>query len=175
MGSEKRQPDEAGSSDRFSAFSAPLRPIRRLPKEKTSGATVWSAGDRDDQEYPEKELTGRIIGCAIAVHRELGPGFLEAIYERAMAHELAKAGLKFSTQYVVKVFYDGVEVGEHRVDILVEGKVVVERKSVETVTDKHLAQVISTRKAVGAKVGLLINFDEPRLAHGVRRVVLSHS
>ncbi|MGC9455501.1 MAG: GxxExxY protein [Phycisphaerae bacterium] len=122
-------------------------------------------------QYPQKELTEKIIGCAIRVHRELGPGYLEAIYETALSHELRKAGLGVERQKPVKVYYDGVEVGGHRVDILVEGKVVLELKSVETLTRKHTAQVISTLKACGAKVGLLINFDEVRLADGIRRVV----
>ena len=126
-----------------------------------------------DREYPDKALTERIIGCAITVHRELGPGYLEMIYERALAHEFIKQGVCFEQQRTVKVFYDGVAVGEHRVDLFVEGKIVVELKSVEDISQKHVAQVISTLKAVGATVGLLINFDQARLVDGVKRVVLT--
>ena len=125
------------------------------------------------REFPEQELTGKIIGCAIAVHKELGPGYVECIYENALAHELAKQGLRVERQKVVKVLYDGIPVGEHRVDLFVEGKVVVELKSVETITSKHVAQAISTLKAVKAEVALLMNFDEAVLADGIRRVVLS--
>ncbi len=124
-------------------------------------------------QYPEKDLTEKIIGCAISVHRELGPGYLEVIYERALAYEFRKQGLMFERQRSVKVFYDGVEVGEHRIDIFVEEKVVVELKSVERLTSRHVAQVISTLKAVGVEVGLLINFDEARVIDGIQRVVLS--
>jgi len=137
-----------------------------------SGATV-SGASYPVADYPEKELTEKIIGCAIAVHRALGPGYLESIYERALAWELRKQGHGFQRQHVAKVYYDGVEVGEHRADLLVEGRVVVELKSVEVVTQKHLAQVLSTMKCVGVKVGLLINFDEARVVDGIRRVVLS--
>ncbi|MCD4699028.1 MAG: GxxExxY protein [Phycisphaerae bacterium] len=125
------------------------------------------------EQYPEKELTEKIIGCAISVHRELGPGYLEILYERALAHEFKKQGLKFQQQRSAKVFYDGVEIGEHRIDLFVEEKVVVELKSVERLTSKHVAQVISTLKAVGVEVGLLINFDESRVVDGIQRVVLS--
>lgn len=139
-------------------------------RRRESGAGVSGVGFSEEQ-YPHKELTNKIIGCDINVHRKLGPGYLESVYENALARELSRQGLSFDRQYVVKVFYDGVEVGRHRLDIFVEGKVVVEIKSVETLIDKHIAQIISTLKAVGAKVGLLINFDESRLVDGVRRVV----
>jgi GxxExxY protein len=122
--------------------------------------------------YPEQDLTEQIIGCGIRVHRALGPGYLEAIYENAFAHGLAKEGLAFDRQRVVKVFYDGIEVGEHRIDIVVEGRVVLELKSVETLHPKHVAQIISTLRAAGVKVGLLINFNEARLVDGIKRVVL---
>ena len=117
-------------------------------------------------------LTHRIIGCAIAVHRALGPGYLESIYENALVLELKKHGLAVERQKTIKVFYDGQEVGEHRLDLLVEGKVVLELKSVEEVAKKHVAQVISTLKAAGARVAPLMNFNEEQLTHGIRRVVL---
>ncbi len=125
-----------------------------------------------EKEYPEKDLTERIIGCAIKVHRALGPGYLEVIYENALAFELSRCGLGVDRQRVVKVLYEGVEVGEHRIDLVVEGRVVLELKAVERLNDKHAAQVISTLRASGLKVGLLINFNEARLVDGVRRVVL---
>jgi GxxExxY protein len=136
------------------------------------GAEV-SRADSDLSEFPHKELTRKIIGCAIKVHRELGPGYLESIYENALVHELTKQGLGLVRQRTVRVVYDGIDVGEHRIDILVEGAVVVELKSVDTLTSKHTAQLISTLKAVKAPVGLLVNFDEARLIDGIRRVVLS--
>ena len=141
-------------------------------RKRANGIEVGGVGF-PKEEYPDKELTQRIIGCAIRVHRELGPGYLEAIYENAMCHELAKQGLKFERQLVAQVFYDGAHVGEHRIDIFVEGKVVIELKSAETLTSRHIAQVISTLKAAKAKVGLLMNFDEAVLVNGIRRIVLS--
>ena len=131
--------------------------------------------DYPARDYPDSEITERIIACAIAVHRALGPGFLEMIYERAMAHEMRKRGLAFEEQKPVQVRYDGVAVGEHRADFLVEGKVIVELKSAEALVPKHTAQVISTLKAFGVGVGLLINFNEAKVTDGVRRVVLTSS
>jgi len=127
---------------------------------------------RSGRSYPEAELTERIIGACIAVHRELGPGYLEGIYENALAHELSQRGLPFERQRLMRVMYDGIEVGEHRIDLLVAGKVVLELKSVDQLTPKHVAQAISTLKAVGAKVALLVNFNEARVIDGIRRVVL---
>ncbi len=103
----------------------------------------------------------------------MGPGYLEAIYENALALELRKQGLAFERQYVAPVYYDGAKVGEHRADILVERTVVVELKSVEDLTETHMAQVISTLKAVQVRVGLLMNFRSAKLVDGVRRVVLT--
>jgi GxxExxY protein len=136
-----------------------------------SGAKV-SGAMPDGEDHPEKELTRRIIGCAVAVHKTLGPGYLEVVYENALAQELQEQGLKFERQKVVKVLYHGREVGEHRIDLLVEGKVVVELKSVEDLAKKHVAQVISTLKAADARVALLMNFNEAKMVDGVRRVVL---
>lgn len=97
------------------------------------------------------------------------------IYERAMAHEMRKRGLAFEEQKPVQVRYDGVAVGEHRAHFLVEGKVIVELKNAEALIPKNTAQVISTLKAFGVRVGLLINFNEAKVTDGVRRVVLTNS
>ena len=147
-----------------------LKGVGMVPRRRFSEARIERGGDGD---YAESELTGKIIGCAIAVHRALGPGFLEAIYEKSLALELVKQGLRVERQRIVRILYDGVEVGEHRIDLLVEGKVVLELKCVDTIIDRHLAQVISTLKAIGLQIGLLINFDEARLIDGVRRVILT--
>ncbi len=142
------------------------------PRREFEGAKVGPVG-RDSGDYPEAELTGKIIGCAIAVHRTLGPGFLEAMYEKALALELAKQALAFVQQHTVGVYYQGAEIGQHRIDLFVAGKVVVELKCVDAIDAKHVAQVISTLKAARVQVGLLINFNEARLIDGVRRVVLT--
>jgi GxxExxY protein len=123
-------------------------------------------------KYPLKETTERIIGCAVRVHKELQGGFVEEVYERAMVHELRKSGLQVERQRVFPVTYDGVLVGEHRADMIVNESVAVELKAVRQLTDQHSSQLLSTMKAARTKVGLLINFNEARLVNGVRRFVL---
>jgi len=116
-----------------------------------------------------EDLSKKIIGAAIQVHRELGPGFLENIYEEAVKVELSEHGLQFEFQKEIKVEYLGVEVGVHRLDLVVEDKIIVELKAVKELTDIHFAQLLSYLKATGLKVGLLLNFAKPTLE--VRRVV----
>ena len=105
-----------------------------------------------------EELTGRIIACAIEVHKTLGPGFLESIYESALAVELKRAGLKFEQQKPLPIYYREVLVGEHRLDLLVEGKILVELKAISELADIHFAIGRSYLKAVGLEHGLLLNF-----------------
>ncbi len=116
-----------------------------------------------------EDLTGKIIGGAIAVHRELGPGFLESIYERELEVELRKVGLKIEAQMLVPVFYGGECVGEHRLDLLVEEAVVVELKAIKALEDVHFAQVRSYLKACDLKHGLLLNFSTSPLT--IKRVL----
>jgi GxxExxY protein len=125
------------------------------------------------KDYPHKDLTERIIGAAIEVHRELGPGYLEEIYERALVVELRRAGLGIEQQKVLPVVYRDAEVGTHRADLIVEGRVLVELKAVEELHPRHAAQVKSTLKAAGLEVGLLINFNVGILRDGVKRIIWS--
>lgn len=125
-----------------------------------------------DQVFPHKDITEAVIGCAIAVHKALQAGYVESIYENALAHELRKRGLRCERQVPYPVYYDGVLVGEHRADIVVAGAVVVELKAVEELTDRHVAQLLSTLKAAGLQVGLLMNFHEAKLVDGLRRIIL---
>ena len=148
--------------------------VQMLPRDRFQDAEVTGIGMPDD-DYPEKDLTQKIIGCAIAVHRELGAGYLEAIYENALGYELKKEGLHIERQPTADVTYDGLRVGTHRADLIVEGKVAVELKCVDILTDRDTAQLISTLKAFRLKVGLLLNFSEAKLRHGLRRVVLTKS
>ena len=106
----------------------------------------------------QEELTGKIIGAAIRVHRELGPGFLESVYEEAMSLELAAQGLHFARQVSVPIRYRGQSIGEHRLDLLVEGTVVVELKAVLEIQDIFYATLRSYLRASGTTVGLLLNF-----------------
>jgi GxxExxY protein len=107
-------------------------------------------------------LTQQIIGCVVKVHRTLGPGFLEAIYRRALAIELRYAGLKIETEKPVPVFYEGEEVGLHRLDLVVEDTVVLELKAVPDLVAAHYEQLRSYLRASGHDVGLLINFGRER-------------
>ena len=110
-----------------------------------------------------EELTGEIIGAAIEVHRSLGPGFVESIYENALAIELRKRGLPFERQTEISVVYDGEEVGKHRLDMLVGGRIVVELKAIKALQDIHFAIVRSYLRAVGCEHGLLLNFAKVKL------------
>ena len=119
-------------------------------------------------------LARDVIGAVIDVHREIGPGFLESVYQNALCHELTLRGIKHVAQAPVAVSYKGVLVGEGRIDILVENRLIVELKTVEAFDAIHHAQVISYLKATNIALGLLINFNLPTLKDGVRRVILSH-
>jgi GxxExxY protein len=119
-----------------------------------------------------KQLTERIIGCAIEVHRQLGPGLLEQTYEAALAIELQNAGLSFVRQPIFPVVYKGQIIGEYRLDLIVADAVVVEIKSVERFDPIFEAQVLSYLRITGKKIGLLINFKSRLLRDGLKRYVL---
>jgi GxxExxY protein len=116
-----------------------------------------------------EELTGRIIACAIEVHKALGPGFLESVYEAALVVELKRVGFKVESQKLLPIFYREVLVGEHRLDLLVEDKIVVELKAISELENIHFAIVRSYLKAAGLEHGLLLNFATMPLT--VKRVI----
>jgi GxxExxY protein len=116
------------------------------------------------------ELTERILGAAFEVHRSLGPGFLESVYEEALAVELGQCQLPFERQVEVPVYYKTALVGTHRLDLIVSGLVVVELKAVKELADVHVAIALSYLKATNLSVALLLNFATPRLEY--RRVFL---
>ncbi|WP_025321611.1 GxxExxY protein [Deferrisoma camini] len=118
-------------------------------------------------------LTEAVIGAAIEVHRHLGPGYLESVYEEALGIELDLRGIPHQRQVPVSVDYKGRSVGEGRLDLLVGDRLVVELKAVEALAPIHHAQVISYLKATGSPVGLLLNFNVPSMKEGIRRVVLT--
>ena len=125
---------------------------------------------------PEKgiDLLARaVIGAAIEVHRHLGPGFLESVYEESLSVELELRGIPFTRQQPVSVNYKGQAVGEGRLDILVDNQLIVELKAIEAFDSIHIAQVISYLKTTGYPLGLLINFNVPVLKDGIKRVILS--
>ncbi len=117
------------------------------------------------------DLARTVFGAAIEVHRQLGPGFLESVYEEALCVELAEAGLILERQKETGVTYKGRVIGRHRLDLLVGGRLVVELKTVEDLAAIHKAQMISYLKATGLVLGLLINFNVPVLKSGIQRVV----
>jgi GxxExxY protein len=104
----------------------------------------------------EQELTEKIIGCAMKVHSMLGPGFLESVYAKALAHELRKAGLKVECEKLITVKYDGVVVGEFSADKLVEERVMVEEKAVQALVSAHEVQLVNYLTATGIEIGLLL-------------------
>ena len=114
-------------------------------------------------------LTEQIIGAAIQVHRTLGPGFLESIYENALIIELRRRGLSVQSQVELPIYYEGEEVGRHRLDLLVEGVIVVELKAIKDLEDVHFAIVRSYIHAARLRHGLLLNFNKPTLE--IKRVI----
>ena len=119
-----------------------------------------------------EDVTERIIRCAVEVHRQLGPGLLEAAYEAALEIEFKHCGLGYRRQHPLPVTYRGHVVGDYRLDFLVEDAVVVEIKSVERLDPVFQAQVLTYLRASGTRVGLLINFNSVLLTGGLRRFVL---
>jgi GxxExxY protein len=115
------------------------------------------------EQYLHSGLTGKIIGCAMEVHRNLGNGFQEVIYQRALAIEMHQQGLNFSREHEMQIFYKGTEIGMRRVDFFVDQKVMVELKAVIQLDDVHLAQAINYLEAYGLEIGLLINFGSRSL------------
>jgi len=118
----------------------------------------------------ENDISGKIIGCAIEVHKALGPGLLESAYEECLFYELKEAGIRVERQKPLPVVYKEVKLeAGYRIDLLVEGKVVVELKAVEALNDVHTAQVLTYLKLSGCKLGLLMNFNVTKLVDGIRR------
>jgi GxxExxY protein len=113
-----------------------------------------------------------IVTKAIVVHSKLGPGLLESVYRTCLIHELRKAGLHVVAEQVVPVFYDELQLDDgYRLDLLVEDEIIVEIKAVEKILPVHVAQLLSYLKLMDKRLGLLLNFNAPRLVQGLRRVV----
>ena len=120
----------------------------------------------------ENELSGIIIGAAIEVHRELGPGLLERVYEVCLAHELKKHGLRVQSQVDMQVNYKEIELDTgFKADLLINEKLIIEVKSVKELNDIHLAQLLTYLKLSDLRLGLLINFNTRRVRDGIKRVV----
>jgi GxxExxY protein len=120
----------------------------------------------------ENELSTIIIGLCIKVHRKLGPGLLESVYEECLSYELHKSGLSIKRQIGIQVKYDSIQLNHgFRADIIVEEKVILEIKSVENLLDVHKAQLLTYLKLSEIKLGLLINFNSAILKDGIKRIV----
>ena len=123
-------------------------------------------------EIPLKEITGKVISCAIEVHSTLGPGLLENVYEEALGHEFTLRGIVYERQKEINLQYKGKEIGRHRIDFLVEDEVIVELKAVEGMNKIYEAQLLTYLRAMGKRVGLLINFNVERLRDGIKRLII---
>ncbi|MBE2225194.1 MAG: GxxExxY protein [Anaerolineae bacterium] len=123
-----------------------------------------------DPQEPINQLTEKVIGAAIEVHRHLGPGLLESAYETCLIYELEKLGLNVERQKPLPVVYKDIYLDQgYRIDLLVEGQVIVELKAVNELTDVHKAQALSYLKFSNSKIALLINFNVKKLVDGIRR------
>ncbi len=127
---------------------------------------------RDTETEKLNEITEKIIGCAIEVHRNLGPGLLERVYEEALCIELELSGVSYQRQLAVPIDYKGRVIGEYRLDLLVQDKVIVEIKSVDRRDPVFEAQLLTYLKVTGKKIGLLINFNTGLLKTGIKRIIL---
>lgn len=127
----------------------------------------------DDREKRLDPLTGKVIACAIEVHRTLGPGLLEATYEQCLAHELNLVGIPFELQCPLPVQYKGIRLQcGYRVDVFVDGRLIIELKSVETILPVHQAQLLTYLRLSKCHTGLLINFNVSQLKQGLKRMVI---
>ena len=156
--------------------------IERLSQSNTSHQTIdadrmlsasTEVGPENsvDRERIYTELSHTIIGAAIEVHRHLGPGQFESVYERALAQELALRSIAHRTQVPITVFYKSSCVGEFFADLIVDDKIIVELKAVAAILPVHVAQTLSYLNATKLRLGLLINFNVPVLWRGVRRLI----
>ena len=137
-----------------------------------SESTTETPSHREN-EGARDPRTSRIIGAAIEVHRQLGPGLLESVYEECLCHELSLRGIRFVRQVDIPVIYKGLKLDcGYRLDLVVEDEIIVELESVEHVLPVHEAQLLSYLRLAGKRVGLLINFNVPLLAEGIIRRVL---
>ncbi len=120
----------------------------------------------------ENEISQKIIGASIEVHKQLGPGLLESSYELCLAYELRQLGLNIQTQVALPVVYKDVKLeAGYRIDILVENKIIIEVKAVETLSEIHTAQILTYLKLKKLKLGLLINFNSVKVIDGVKRLI----
>ena len=125
------------------------------------------------KEFIMDEFTNSIIGCAIEVHKQLGPGLLESSYEHCLIHELSLQGIVCLNQVTLPIYYKGINIDAgYRLDLLFPGELIVELKSVDRISPVHTAQLLTYLKLTGIKRGLIINFNVKKLIDGIKRVSL---
>jgi GxxExxY protein len=148
-----------------------LHERQQIPTQRKDENELENGGER---RMEVDEVTERIIGAAIEVHRRLGPGLLESAYHACLIHEFEKRGIRFERQVALPIVYDGVRLEcAYRIDIVVEGCVIVELKAIESVLPVHGAQLLSYLRLARLPAGLLINFHVPALRDGIRRYINS--
>ena len=145
------------------------RIIHHRGTEDTEKTALMLGEDR----YVHKQLPERIIGAAIEVHRSLGPGLLESVYEECLAYEFQHCGIQFTRQFELPIEYKGRQLdAEYRLDFLIENTVIIELKAVEKIMPIHEAQLLTYLRLAKKRVGLLMNFNVPRLRDGLVRRIL---
>lgn len=124
-------------------------------------------------EHLYEDLSHKVIGCAIEVHRTLGPGLLESAYQKCLAHELSLNNISFKAEYSLPVTYKGIQLDcGYRIDLLVENKIIIELKAVESIKGIHEAQLLTYMKLTGVRQGYLINFNTSKLINGLKSFIL---
>ncbi len=144
---------------------------KKTEPQMDAGKKTEPQMNADKRRLDMNRITEKIIGCAYIVSNTLGSGFVEKVYENALAHELRKAGLRAVQQHSIQVWYDGLVIGEYVADLLVEGCVLVELKTAKNLDDVHVAQCLNYLKATGLHICLLVNFGKPRVE--IKRLVHS--
>ena len=171
---DTKTPRISGGMERQRSRYQGIKPSIIQDGNERPGPYHQDSKSRRDFVAPELDrVASQIVDAAFAVHSRLGPGLLESVYEACLVHELAKRNIKVERQVAMPVFYDGIRLDAGlRLDLLVEGSVVVELKTVETILSVHRAQVLTYLKLAGLRLGLLINFNVPVIRQGIQRLVL---
>jgi GxxExxY protein len=170
-----------GSSPDSGSDELGIELLRRIEEEELEetrrrGREEWRERLRTTLYQPSEELvalSGRVIGAAMEVHTHLGAGYTEVVYHRALCRELSRRSIPFATEVLLDVLFKDDVVGQFRVDLIVDGNLIIELKAVEQVTNVHVAQMISYLRATGIRCGLIVNFNVAHLRHGLKRVTWS--
>src|SRR5262249_51189029 len=161
-------PDAQNQANLADGLAAGYATMKKLNHENTKERKHEAESRKMGHQFDE--LSGKIIEAALEVHKALGPGFLESVYEKALRVALSHRGIRWDNQREIHIFFEGEDVGLHRLDLVVEEKIIIELKAVKALEDIHFAQLKSYLKATGMRIGLLLNFNSPTLV--IKRVIL---